>query len=498
MSTITRIPPSPTGMFHVGSLRTALYDYLLAKKAGGKFLLRIEDTDRARLVDGSLENIIESLYWAGIVPDEGIMLDNDRKIIEVGSDGPYVQSNRLNIYEKYIQQLLDAGQAYYAFDSSEELDEMRKIQQLNKRPPRYEISLMKNEFTIGKEESKKLVDSGSEYVVRLVVPENEDISFVDLVRGGISFNTREVDDQILRKSDGFPTYHLAVVVDDYHMKVTHILRGEEWISSTPKHILLYRYFGWKLPKFGHLPLLVNEKGAKLGKRHGDVSVFDFKDKGYLPEAMVNFVALLGWNPGTEQEIFSLSELVGAFDINKVQKKPAFFDRVKLDWFNQQWIRKIDISDLAKRCTPYLVKAGFIDEEEIKNNELWLQKVVELERERMTVLSDLPAALGFVFELPDYETGLLVWKKSDANGAKDKLSLLKEILVDIEESRWDSNGLNDIVFPWIKENDYGVGDVMWPMRVALSGQINSPGPFDIAGVLGKSKSLERIDIAISKL
>ena len=505
MSIVTRIPPSPTGMFHIGSLRTALYDYLLAKHDGGKFFLRIEDTDRERLVEGAVQNIVDSLYWANIPPDEGVMLDSKNELVQVGDDGPYIQSERLDIYEIYIQKLLDYGKAYYAFDTAEELEEMRNYQKQNKQPPRYDKLAMKNSFTLGVDEAQKRVDAGENYVVRMIIPENETITFNDLVRGEISVDTKEVDEQIIRKSDGFPTYHLAVVVDDNAMGSTHILRGEEWISSTPKHILLYRYFGWPEPIFGHLPVLVNEIGKKLSKRHGDVSVFQFRDKGYLPEALINFVALLGWNPGTEQEIFTLEELILAFDISKVQKKSAFFDLKKLDWMNEQWIRKIEISDLTLRCIPYLEQNGLIFDKnttgwKLKTGEIvdniWLEKVVALEKERMTVLSELPEAIKFVFELPEYDKQMLVWKKSTPEDAKKKLKELTLIIESI--TKWDKQTLNDKIIAWVKENEYGVGDCLWPMRVALCGQQNSPGPFDIAEVLGKDNSIERITIAIGKL
>lgn len=490
---VTRIPPSPTGMFHIGSLRTALYDYLLAKHEGGKFFLRIEDTDRERLVEGATENIVESLYWAHIPPDEGVMLDEKGSIAQIGHNGPYVQSERLDIYETYIQQLLDDGKAYYAFDTAEELEEMRNRQRLNKQPPRYDRLTMKNSFTLGEEEAKKRIRAGESYVVRMVVPENQTITFTDLIRGDISVESKEVDEQIIRKSDGFPTYHLAVVVDDNAMGATHVLRGDEWISSTPKHILLYQYFGWKQPVFGHLPVIVNETGKKLSKRHGDVSVFQFKDKGYLPEALVNFVALLGWNPGTEQEVFTLEELIKAFDINKVQKKPAFFDRTKLDWMNEQWIKKIPLEDLTNRCLPYLKEADLADD---STDSAWLQKLVNLQKDRLTVLSEIAENVAFIVNLPDYEADLLTWKKSTLEDAKAKLQEMQPILESI--NNWNTQTLNDTLIAWIKEKGSGVGDCLWPLRVSLSGQKNSPGPFDIADMLGKEETQKRIEAAIKKI
>ena len=497
---ITRIPPSPTGMFHIGSLRTALYDYLLAKKEGGIFFLRIEDTDRNRLVEGAIENIVASLDWVDISSDEGVVFDEQGNLSEKGDHGPYTQSERLDIYEKYTKELLDKELAYYAFDTPEALEEMRNRQRLNKQAPRYERDTMTNSFTLGMEEAKKRIAAGEPYVVRMVIPKNEDISFTDLVRGEITVNSNEVDDQILRKSDGFPTYHLAVVVDDYLMKTTHVLRGEEWISSTPKHILLYRYFGWDKPIFAHLPVIVNKEGKKLSKRHGDVSVFSFRDTGYLPEALVNFVALLGWNPGTDQEIFTLEGLVEAFDMSKVQRKPAFFDRDKLAWFNQQYIRKMDISELTNRCLPFLIDSGLVSNDDAEGNDkrVFLEGVVALQRERITVLSELPEAVSFMFTLPQYEKDLLMWKKSTLEDAREKLIVLKGLLEGIQESDWNVEHINEKVFSFIKEKEFGTGDALWPLRIALSGQKNSPGPFDIMGVLGKEESFKRIDVAIEKL
>ena len=499
--------PSPTGMFHIGSLRTALYDYLLAKHEGGIFMLRVEDTDQSRFVDGALENMLSSLYWANVIPDEGVVFDESQHVTQKGNNGPYIQSERLAIYEQYIQQLLDNDYAYYAFDTAEELEDMRNRQRLNKQAPRYARSEMKNSFTLGMEKAKELIAAGEEYVVRMIVPENEELVFTDLVRGVIRVNTNEVDEQILRKSDGFPTYHLAVVVDDNAMETTHVLRGEEWISSTPKHLLLYRYFGWKEPLFGHLPVIINETGKKLSKRHGDVSVSSFQEKGYLPEAVLNFLVLLGWNPGTEQELFTLEEMVASFDMSKVQKKPAVFDRVKLDWFNQQWIRKIDEMDLLERCLPYLEQSDLLIAQgngtwDTKNgtsvDKSFLLQVVLLQKDRMVVLGDIVEAIRFVFDLPEYEASLLVWKKSDAVGAMKMLTLLKEQLMAISVDNWTAQGINDVIFPWIKEHEYGVGDVLWPLRVALSGQQYSPGPFDIAAVLGKEEVLKRTDVALAML
>ena len=322
-----RFAPSPTGYLHIGGLRTALYNYLFAKSCGGKIVLRIEDTDRTRFVEDAQENLIKSLKWAGIEFDEGPNIG--------GEFGPYIQSERFDIYREYGNKLVETGHAYYAFDTTQELEAMRERQQKAGIAPKYDRSVMRNEFTIGKEESKKLFESGVAYCIRLFVPQNEEIIFNDLIRESVSMIGRDVDDQILLKSDGFPTYHLANVIDDHFMKITHIIRGEEWLPSTPKHILLYRAFGWEVPTFAHLPLLLNKDKTKLSKRQGSVAVEDFIEMGYFKEAFVNFIALLGWNPTADREIFSFDELISTFNLRKVNKSGAVFDINKLDWMNGQ-------------------------------------------------------------------------------------------------------------------------------------------------------------------
>ena len=329
MEVRVRFAPSPTGYLHVGGLRTALYNYLFARHFGGKMILRIEDTDRTRFVDNATENLIKSLNWAGIFYDEGP---------DVGGDfGPYIQSERLAVYKKYALELVDKGFAYYAFDTSEELGQMRG-RQSETFENKYRRLEMKNQFTVGEAETKKLLQNGENYVIRLCVPMDEEVIFTDLIRDEVIVNSNEVDDQILLKSDGFPTYHLANVVDDHLMKITHVIRGEEWLPSTPKHVLLYKSFGWEIPKFAHLPLLLNKDKSKLSKRQGSVAVEDYIQKGYLKDAFVNFIALLGWNPSGDRELYSIDEFVEFFNIEKVNKGGAVFDTQKLDWMNQQYIK----------------------------------------------------------------------------------------------------------------------------------------------------------------
>ena len=493
----TRFAPSPTGFLHVGGLRTALFAYLLAKSQGGEFLLRIEDTDRQRLVDGATEQLVHALRWAGIEPDEGVLLDGDT-VTQRGEKGPYIQSERLEIYKEHVEKLLESGNAYYAFDSAEELDAMRETQQAAKQQIRYDRDAMKNSFTLSEEEVEEKKTSGS-YVIRLMMPREGETSFTDMIRGEVTFKNELIDDQVLLKSDGFPTYHLAVVVDDHHMNITHVVRGEEWISSTPKHIELYKAFGWDAPTYAHLPLLVNEKKQKLSKRHGDVSVEDFKEAGFLPEALVNFVALLGWNPGDEREIFSLKQLGEVFKMEQVGKSPAVFNREKLLWYNSHYIREMDVTALAAMLGPYFVNAGLTTEEELQNNDFisWLESAVALEQERSKTLNEFPEHLALLFakEL-DYADELLVWRKGTREEAKDLLEKVVERLETHDD--WSEVSLEELIMPWVKENDYGVGNVLWPLRVSLSGKKNSPGPFELLSVLGKEKSLGRIGDAIERL
>lgn len=479
----TRFAPSPTGYLHVGGLRTALFSYLYAKKNNGIFGLRIEDTDRERFVEGGIENIIRSLRWAGLSIDEGVDMDEQNKIIQKGSCGPYIQSERLEKYHKYVQELIDHDHAYPCFCTKERLSELREYQELNKLPTGYDGACR----NINKDEAKKRIEAKEAHVIRMKMPQTGNTEFNDLIRGKVEFKNNLIDDQVILKSDGYPTYHLAVVVDDHFMGITHVIRGEEWISSTPKHLELYKMFGWQAPEFAHLPLLLNPDKSKLSKRQGDVAVEDYQAKGYLPEALVNFVAFLGWNPGNDQELFSLEELIAEFSIEKVSKAGAVFNLEKLNWYNQQYMRKMSVEELTKRVMP-LFGANGIDGSDFE----WLKKVVSLEKERANTLIEIVENTKFVFaENLDYDPAMLVWKKSTAEQAKNNLIKLSEFLNTISTQDWNKEKLEILVQDWIKKNGLGVGDVLWPMRVALSGQKNSPGPFEIADVLGKDKSLKRI-------
>ena len=490
----TRFAPSPTGFLHIGGLRTALFAYLEAHKNGGTFLLRLEDTDRERFVEGGAENILKALEWANVKIDEGVVL-KENKVSQIGDNGPYIQSERLDIYKKYIEELLEKEQAYYCFCTKERLDELRKVQELNKKATGYDRHCR----NLDKEEIEKNLEQNLPHVIRLKMPTEGTTEFEDKVRGKVSFENVLIDDQVLIKSDGFPTYHFAVVVDDHLMEITDIIRGEEWLPSIPKHIILYQAFGWDIPNYAHLPLLVNEQKQKLSKRHGDVSVEDFKEKGYLAEALVNFIAFLGWNPGTDKEIYSLEKLKQDFAIAKVGKAAAVFNREKLDWYNKQYITQMDLNELTKRTIPFFKNFGILNKDEIDDQEKFeaLKKIVGLEQGRASTLVELVEATGFMFadEL-DYDKELLAWRKSTLQDAKEKLGLVKELLEKIEN--WDKNSIEEILFKWIEDNQYGKGDVLWPLRVALSGQKNSPGPTEIAQALGKTKTLQRIEATISKI
>jgi len=484
----TRFAPSPTGYLHVGGLRTALYSYLIAKQNNGKFLLRVEDTDVKRTVDGTIENLLKSLNWAGIMPDEGVLLIKKGEVEQIGDKGPYIQSQRLDLYRKHAEQLIDQGHAYYCFCSAERLEKLRQEQQKRGLPTGYDGHCR----SIPPEEAMKRVQPGEARVIRMKMPTDGETVFNDLIRGKVKFQNKLLDDQVIIKSDGYPTYHLAVVVDDHYMEITHIIRGEEWLSSTPKHVQLYKYFGWEAPSLAHLPLLLNPDRTKLSKRQGDVAVEDYKNKGYLPEALINFVVLLGWNPGSEKELFTLEELIKEFSLEKVNKSGAVFNIEKLNWMNKQYIKNFSNDELIARAEPFFAERGMG-----KVERGLLIKAVSLERERITVLSELPEALAFVFNLPDYAPELLVWKKNNADELKKVLPELKDSLYNFSVQDWNKQVLEQKIGEWIKQKMYSTGSVLWPMRVALSGQDKSPGPFEIAEVLGKNETLDRIELAEKK-
>ncbi len=482
----TRFAPSPTGFIHVGNLRTALYAYLLAKKNDGDFLLRIEDTDQARLVPGSIEKILEILAWVNLKVDEGVVAEREGQLEQKGEQGPYVQSERLELYQKYAEQLVEAGHAYHCFCSKERLAKLREEQQARREAPMYD----KHCLNLSKEEVAEKLNEGQSHVIRLNVPDGKPIEFEDAVYGKISIKSETVDDQVLIKADGFPTYHLAVVVDDHLMKISHVVRGEDWLPSAPKHVLLYDFLGWARPQFVHVPNILGENHKKLSKRSGDVSVEEFRRKGYLPEALVNFIALLGWNPKTEQEHFSLSELEKVFDPKGLHKAGAVFDCKKLDWMNAHYIKQKDEQALLELCRPYLDE--YLAENGLSVDEAQLLKVVKIEKERMKKLSDITENIEFYFRSPDFDEKMLFWKEMTKEELVDSLERSQQVLDSIAESDFQIEQLQEKL---LEEAGDDRGSLLWPLRVALSGKEKSPSPFEIAWAVGKEEALKRVATAI---
>ncbi len=472
MKVRVRYAPSPTGDPHIGNIRVALFNWLFARQNNGDFIIRIEDTDSKRKVPGSVERILESLKWLGLNNDEG----------------PYYQSERLDIYKKYVQELIDKDYAYHCFCTSEELEKERERQIKAKLPPMYNRCCRDLDI---KEIEKKLKD-GTPCVIRLKVPAEGKIKFKDIIKGEVEFDFKSVDDQVLLKSDGYPTYHLASVVDDYLMEITHIIRGEEWISSVPKHLLLYKFFGWTPPKFAHVPLILGPNKEKLSKREGAIPVLEYKELGYLPDALINFMALLGWNPDTEQEVFTREDLIKKFSLEKIQKTNAVFDIKKLDWINGLYIRNMSLDELTKKSVPYFEKAGF----NISDFD-YLKKIISAEKERIKKLSEIKELTDFFF-IDDikYDLSLLAWKKQtkedilkNLNSAREKLSLLSE-------KDWNKINLEKVLMDLAKTT--GVGELLWPLRVSLTGKKGSPSPFEVAEILGREKTIKRIEETLKKL
>ncbi len=484
MSVRVRFAPSPTGFVHIGSLRTALYNYLFAKKNNGSYILRIEDTDQSRLVGGAVENMLDILSWCGIEHNEGVVKKDD-EIIQVGECGPYIQSERLGIYKKYIQELLEKGCAYYCFCSKERLEQVREEQLERHETPKYDGHC--RDYSL--EEAKERAEKGEPCVVRLRLPENKDIIFNDAVRGRVVVNTNDLDDQVLIKTDGFPTYHFAVVVDDYLMGITHVIRGEEWVISTPKHVYLYEAFGWQAPLFVHLPNILNSERKKLSKRQGDVAAADFKKKGYLPEGLINYLALVGWSPEDEQEIFKMEELIESFSIERVSKSGGIFDTDKLNWVNSHFIKEYDLDVLSKLSIPYLIEAGYMTEEETIEKIDWVKDLVSIIRERLSSLAEIKkeAAIFFNNEI-----------KPENEEAKEMLRLahIHELMNIFEEKVKNAETIDQnfgkILFKQIqKETGYKGKELYMPIRVFLTGEIHGPDMGMTLKLLGKEKILSRI-------
>ncbi len=481
----TRIAPSPTGFMHIGTLRTVLYDYFLARQSGGQFIVRVEDTDQERSVLGSIESLLKTFQTLHLDYDEGPVLLADGSIGEKGACGPYFQSKRLDIYKKYADQLVSQGDAYPCFCTAEDLDKMRTEQTLLKLAPRYDRRCLK----LSVDEVRARLARGDRHVLRLRVPEGSS-RFVDAIRGEIVFQNSEIDDQVLIKSDGFPTYHLAVVIDDYLMKITHVLRGEEWVSSTPKQIILAKMLGWELPVYAHVPLILNPDKTKLSKRKGDVSVESYLAKGYLPEALTNFLALLGWNPTDDREVFTREELVSLFDLAKVNKAGAVLNVEKLNWLNGQYLKTMPEAGYLSLMRPLL--AGMSDDA------AFVDRACLLARERIQLPNELVGLVSFLFlSTLNHDSAQLVWKTQTKEDARERLKTARALI----DERGDFSSVATLeaqVRGLITEKGWGNGDTLWPLRVALSGMKQSPSPFELLWVYGKERSLTRIDEALSRL
>ncbi len=501
-----RFAPSPTGGLHLGGVRTVLFNYLFAKKHGGDFILRIEDTDQSRFVPGAEEYILQTLNWCGLTPDESP--------IAGGPYAPYRQSERKAMYKQYAEQLIDAGYAYIAFDTPAEIEEMRNNFKTPENPsPQYNQTIrakMRNSLTLSKEDVDALLAANTPHVVRIKMPDNEDVTFTDMIRGEVSFNTSQVDDKVLLKADGMPTYHLAVVVDDYLMKISHAFRGEEWLPSAPVHLLLWKYLGWAndMPQWAHLPLILKPDGnGKLSKRDGDrlgfpVFAMDwtdpktnekntgFKEHGFLPEAFVNLLAVLGWNDGTDQELFSMTDLIEKFSMERVHKGGAKFNYEKAKWFNAEWIKNADNAYLASLVQPYFDEAGIN-----AKDKTYLEKIIGITKERCILLPDFITQAGFYFAAPSSIDTASIAPKWDAN----KKNFFEALCPAFENSNsHDHTVLENIFKELTAAHGLKPGELMLPMRIMLVGGKFGPGVFEIAATIGVADAVARIKHALTLL
>ena len=476
-----RFAPSPTGYLHIGGLRTALYNYLFAKNQNGKLVLRIEDTDRKRFVEGAVENLIDTLKWAGIIADEGP---------DIGGDfPPYQQSERLKLYNDLADQLVSKGKAYYCFCTPERLEKLKEEQQKQKLP---QAKYDKHCLHLSKNEIEEKLKSKLPFVIRLNVQQDEKITFTDIIRGEVEFETNNIDDQVLLKSDGYPTYHLANVIDDHLMQISHVIRGEEWLSSTPKHIILYNYFGWEKPSFAHLPLLLNPDKSKLSKRQGDVAVEDYREKGYLREALINFVALLGWNFGDDKEFYEMQELIEKFSLERVHKAGAVFNLEKLNWLNFEHLRRKPDIEVLEMLRSEISKSEFANN---NYSDDYLLMIITSMKERVSFVKEYLTKSPYFFKAPEtYEEQNL--KKRWKEDSKELLIKLKESFGEIENPTKENfeKALDEVAL----NLNVGKGKLVHPLRIALSGVGEGPGIYDILTIIGKNETLSRMETAINKL
>ena len=480
MEVRTRFAPSPTGFMHLGGLRTALYNYLYAKKNGGKFILRIEDTDQERYVEGATEVIYDTLRGCGMNWDEGP---------DIGGDyGPYVQSERKDLYLPYAKQLVEKGAAYYCFCTKEELDQRRAAAEARGEVFKYD----KHCLNLSKEEVQQKLDAGIPYVIRLNAPTTGESTYDDVVFGQLTFPNDTLDDMVLIKADGMPTYNFANVIDDHLMGITHVMRGMEYLSSTPKYNLLYNAFGWEIPQYVHLTTVMRDAQHKLSKRDGDAYYSDFIEKGYLKEALINYLALVGWNPGDDREFFTMDELIEAFDIKRLNNAPGIFDMDKLTWFNAEYIRKMPFEDYLSMATPWFDKV-------LAGKGFDYKRLAELMQGRTEVFNRVPDMIRFLVEMPEYDLNLYTNKKmkTDPAVAKESLALVKPVLEGITD--WNETVIHDTVMAAIAESGKKNGAVLWPLRIAISGLASTPGgAFEIAYLLGKEETLRRLSLSMEKL
>lgn len=476
----TRFAPSPTGYMHIGNLRTALFTYIIAKKNGGDFILRIEDTDRERYIEGATQVIYDTLRECGLNWDEGPDIG--------GPVGPYIQSERMGMFKKYAEELVEKGEAYYCFCDKERLDELKAVQEASGVMPMYDRHCR----NLSKEEVEKKLADGVPYVIRQKVPLEGTTTFHDELYGDITVENSTLDDQILIKTDGLPTYNFANVVDDHLMGITHVVRGNEYLSSAPKYNLLYKAFGWEVPVYIHVEHIMKDKQHKLSKRDGDASYQDLMKKGYLKEAVLNYIALLGWAPKGENEIFTLDELIDEFDISGISKSPAIFDPVKLRAMNGVYIKKMSDEDFAKAAEPYIRQT-------VKREDADIAFIASLLKPRTELFTEIPEQVDFIDKLPDYDTALYCHKKMKTN-EENSLESLKEILPVLKAvDEWTEENIHEALFGLIEKLGVKNGIVLWPLRVALSGKSFTPGGgIEICRILGKEESLRRIEAGIEKL
>lgn len=478
----TRFAPSPTGYMHIGNLRTALFTYLIAKQNDGDFILRIEDTDRERYVEGAVEVIYNTLKDIGLNWDEGPDVG--------GPVGPYVQSERMGMFKQYAVELVEKGEAYYCFCDKERLDEVKAIQEASGIMPMYDRHCR----NLSPEEVQAKLDAGIPYVIRQKVPLEGEVTFHDALYGDITVDCSTLDDQILIKTDGMPTYNFANVVDDHLMGITHVVRGNEYLASAPKYNLLYKAFGWEVPEYIHVEHIMKDKQHKLSKRDGDASYEDLMKKGYLKEAVINYIALLGWAPKGENEIFSLEELVKEFDINGLSKSPAIFDPMKLKAINGKYIKALAPEKFAEYAMPYI-------KESVKRDDVDFMEIAGLLQARTELFTDIPEAVDFIDTLPEYDIALYTHKKMKTNpeNSLDSLKAVLPILESIDEKDWTIDNIHEKLFELIAEKEVKNGIILWPLRVAVSGKAFTPGGgIEICHIIGKADSIERIKKGIEKL